>query len=139
MSPKKQRVRGLVRRSLKSWHGILFLVGGSVASAGGIATSVYSAVIMIDGRWDQRAVAADFKTLQGQINYQTNEVKLGQARQNLDMWQQRWIEFELKSPAEKNSPVGRQYQRIIDDKIGQYKHEVEYFERALENQRSGKP
>lgn len=86
----------------------------------------------LDGRWDQRAIAGEAQAIRGQMNYQTNELKLGQARQGLEAWQQRWLEFQIKTPSERNSMTGQQYMQVINDRIEQYKKEVNFYERALQ-------
>lgn len=127
------RVKRRIRYLWSSW---------TVAAAGLTATTAAIGVLLggwwfIDERWDQRALAADGRAIQGQLNYQINEVKLGYAKQRLEAAETKWLEFQLRPAAERNTQLGREYQRVLEGKVGEAKREVDFYEEALRRQKMG--
>jgi hypothetical protein len=97
----------------------------------------YSGWLWIDTRY---AKAADMKTqqsqLSGQLNYQINELKLGQVINKRDFLQAKYWDIEAQASRNKGqmTDVERRYYNEMARQIEEANKEIDYLQGALRNQ-----
>lgn len=107
-------------------------IAGGVVAVIGLITLPVTGMFWLDARF---AKAGEVSSLRGQLNYQTNELKLEGARTRLEQAEGKLLEFQLRGEKERASVAGRQFEADLTRRIEQTKGEIVDLQARLRQQR----